>query len=309
MLTPALRPRRARWLRALVAAALATAVAAAVPSPAAAAPAAAAAPPAPADGTYVALGDSFTAGPLIPNALDDPAGCLRSDRNYPHLVAAAVGPAAFRDVSCSGADTGDMTSPQGVTPGPNPPQFDALDAGTTLVTLQIGGNDIGFGNIIQSCIALVPWDSPCQRAFVTPEGDELAARIAAAAPDVAATLAGIRQRAPQAEVLVLGYPAIVPDRGSGCWPSLPMGWGDIAYLRGVAKGLNAMIAQQAAAAGATYVDTYTPSIGRDACALPTRRWVEPLVPTSPAAPFHPNARGMQGQADAVLAAVGAPAPA
>ena len=306
MFMPARRPRRARRRPALVAAALVAAIAAAVPSPAAAAPPTVAAP---ADGAYVALGDSFTAGPLIPDQLASPAGCLRSDRDYPHLVAAALRPAAFRDVSCSGADTGDMTSPQGVTPGPNPPQFDALDAGTTLVTLQIGGNDIGFGNIIQSCIAIVPWDTPCQRAFVTPEGDELTARIAAAAPDVAATLAGIRQRAPQARVLVLGYPAILPDRGSGCWPTLPMGWGDVPYLRRVATQLNAMLAEQAAAAGATYVDTYAPSIGRDACALPTRRWVEPLVPTSAAAPFHPNARGMQGQADAVLAAIGAPAPA
>jgi hypothetical protein len=71
----------------------------------------------------------------------------------------------------------------------------------------------------------------------------------------------------------------------------------------VATSLNTMIAQQAAAAGATYVDTYTPSIGRDGCASSGRRWVEPLIPGSPAAPFHPNARGMQGQADAVLAAL------
>ena len=72
------------------------------------------------------------------------------------------------------------------------------------------------------------------------------------------------------------------------------------YLRDKEKELNAMLATQAAAAGATYVDVYTPSIGHDACQLPGVRWVEPMVPLSPAAPVHPNALGMQGMA-AVLA--------
>src|SRR5919109_3079172 len=61
---------------------------------------------------YVALGDSYTAGPVIPVQLDDPGGCLRSDHNYPHLAAPETGLAPFRDVSCSGATTDDMTQPQ-----------------------------------------------------------------------------------------------------------------------------------------------------------------------------------------------------
>lgn len=260
--------------------------------------------PAPAgtgDPGYVALGDSFTAGPLIPNQRTDPLGCLRSDRNYPHLVAAALAPASFRDVSCSGADTGDMTAPQGVTPGPNPPQFDALSPATTLVTLGIGGNDIGFSGIIRDCVTLVPWATPCRDRYTAGGTDELSARIARTAPLVAATLDGIRDRSPQTRVLVVGYPAIVPDAGQGCWPTVPIGWGDVGYLRAKHRELNAMLAAQATAAGASYVDAYTPSVGRDACAPLTRRWVEPLVPGTAAAPFHPNARGMEGMAAAVLA--------
>ena len=61
--------------------------------------------------SYVALGDSYTAGPVIPVQQPDPYGCLRSDHNYPHLVAAALGVGDFKDPSCSGADTGDMTAP------------------------------------------------------------------------------------------------------------------------------------------------------------------------------------------------------
>jgi hypothetical protein len=54
-----------------------------------------------------------------------------------------------------------------------------------------------------------------------------------------------------------------------------------------------MLAEQASRAGAEFVDTYTPSIGHDACQLPGTKWVEGLVPTAPAAPVHPNALGMR----------------
>src|SRR5262249_62178679 len=66
--------------------------------------------------SYVALGDSYTAGPVIPVQQNDPAGCLRSDHNYPHLVASALGVGDFKDASCSGADTGDRTAPQTANP-------------------------------------------------------------------------------------------------------------------------------------------------------------------------------------------------
>jgi hypothetical protein len=84
---------------------------------------------------------------------------------------------------------------------------------------------------------------------------------------------------------------------------MPVAPGDAPYLRDTEKRLNAMLATQAAAAGATYVDVYTPSIGHDACSLPGARWVEPLLPLSPAAPVHPNALGMQGMAAVVAAAM------
>src|SRR5580704_10687403 len=85
--------------------------------------------------SYVALGDSYTAGPVIPTQQPTPLGCLRSDHNYPHLLATALQVTTFHDASCSGATTDNMTSPQNVTPGPNPPQFDSLDANTQLVTI------------------------------------------------------------------------------------------------------------------------------------------------------------------------------
>ena len=82
---------------------------------------------------------------------------------------------------------------------------------------------------------------------------------------MAAVLRGIHARAPLARVLLVGYPDILPSQGDGCWPEVPFAFGDLPYLRGVETGLNQMLARTAAANGATFVDTYTATIGHDAC--------------------------------------------
>jgi len=166
---------------------------------------------------YVSLGDSYAAGPFILNpAL--PFGCIKSDHNYPHLAAPGIG-MTLRDPSCSGAATDDMFQPQDVDPdGPNPPQLDSLDASTEVVSLTIGGNDIGFSEIAESCVAPNPSSSPCQERYVSGGRDEIAERIEATGPKVAAVLQEIHARSPQAKVYLLNYPAIFPETGAGCWP-------------------------------------------------------------------------------------------
>ena len=252
--------------------------------------------------TYVAMGDSYTAGPGIPHAVPHPLGCWRSDRNYPQVVARARG-SLLRDASCSGATTTHLAAPQPVLGGPNPPQLDALDAEVGVVSLQIGGNDIGFAEIIQRCTAVIPLGTPCASVYTRGGIDEISRRITETGPKVGAVLAEARRRSPGARLLVLGYPSILPDTGPGCWPVMPFSPADVPYLRQKHKELNAMLATEAAAAGATYVDLYGPSVGHDACQLPGTRWVEPLVPLSPAAAYHPNALGMRGTADVLLGAL------
>ena len=257
--------------------------------------------------SYVSQGDSYTSGPLIPNLTGSPAGCARSTHNYPHLVAAALGAASFTDASCQGADTTSMTKPEPVPLGTNPPEDSTLSSSTTLVTLQISGNDINFLNIVVNCTGLSftdPFGSPCKQHYTSGGTDQLEAAIDATAPKVAADLQGIHARAPNARVLLVGYPVILPNSGDGCWPAVPIAFGDVPYLRGVEQELNAMLAAEAAANGVTYVDTYTASIGHDFCQAPGVKWVEGLVPTSPAAPFHPNALGERSMAAQVLKALG-----
>jgi len=256
--------------------------------------------------SYVALGDSYTSGPLIPDLTGTPVGCLRSSHDYPSLVAAAIGASSFKDVSCSGANTTDMTGSEWVGLGTNPPQLNALSTATTLVTLGIGGNDIGFSHIVFLCSALSltdPFGAPCQRHYTSGGIDQLARAVAQTGPKVAAVLADIHRRAPSARVLLVGYPVIVPNTGDGCWPLVPFAHGDVPYLRGVELKVNQMLASEAAAHQATYVNTYTDSIGHDLCRAPGTKWIEGIVPTSLASPVHPNALGEKAMARQVLAAL------
>jgi hypothetical protein len=262
--------------------------------------------PAPAAADYVALGDSYAAGPLIPLQIP-PLGCLKSNNNYAHIAQRRMAFAEFRDPSCSGAETEDMTQPQGVTPGPNPPQFDSLSADTELVTINIGGNDIGFSSIAEDCFTFQRTGSPCRDRYVVNGRDEISERIQATAPLVAEVFQGIHTRSPNARVFVLTYAAIFPERGSfGCWPQMPVASGDIAYLREKQKELNAMLVDQAAANGVGVIDWYEASIGHDACKPPLVRWVEPAVPANAAAPVHPNLFGMIGASSLVRTAAAAP---
>jgi len=303
------RNRAGRWAP-LVAVVVAVAALTGLAVPARAQPPGAGGEAGGAPASYVALGDSYTAGPGIPRQTAESGGCRRSDHNYPHLVAAALAVGRFTDASCAGATTAHMAGPQALPGGlTNGPQLDALTPGTDLVTLGVGGNDIGFASIAVTCAAfglVFPFGAPCRHHY-TRHGDEVGRRIEATAPKVAEVLTAIHARAPAARVLVVGYPVILPDEGFGCWPVMPMALGDVGWLRGVEARLNDRLAAVAAAGGAAFVDTYTSSIGHDVCRLPGRKWVEGFVPTSPAGAVHPNALGMRNAARQIVVAVREPA--
>ena len=271
-------------------------------------PPAQAAGPAVPGGTFVALGDSYAAGNLIPaSPVGTPAGCLRSTHNYSGDVQAVIRAGRYVDAACTDAATADMTRPQRTVAGTNPPQFDALSPRDSLVTITIGGNDIGFKSVLATCVTLSvtsPSGHPCQRHFTAGGTDRLAARVAAVGPKVAAVLRGIHRRAPRARILLVGYPDILPNTGTGCFPDVPLAHGDVPYLRATEAALNRTLARAAAASHATFVDTYRATIGHDVCQPPGTRWVEGLIPDSPAFPFHPNGRGQQAMARQVLAALG-----
>jgi lysophospholipase L1-like esterase len=259
-------------------------------------------------GPIVALGDSYTAGALLPAELRaSPLGCLRSTKAYPEIVTAALG-ASLTDVACASAGVQDMTAAQQTNLGTNAPQLNVLAPDDSLVLLTLGGDDLGFMNVFGKCMELSftdPWGSPCKAYYTKGGTDQLAAAVQAEAPRMAAVLTVIAARAAQARIVVVGYPDLFPLSG-GCWPAVPITNGDIAYLRGIELQLNAMLAADARAANATFVNAFTPTIGHDFCQRESVRDVEGLLPGSWALPFHPNARGQKAIAAAVLTALQKP---
>lgn len=252
---------------------------------------------------YVALGDSFSAGPLVPDARSDPAGCFRSTNNYPSYLAGHLEVRSYRDVTCSGAQTRDLRRPQRLPFGATtPPQLDALTPGTDLVTLGIGGNDFGlFGSIVGTCGALRaddPLGAPCRRSFLRRVGDRVVDTRARGAGRVegrvARVLRAIGRRAPDANVYVVGYPHLLPE--SGRCAAVPFAAGDYAWGRRIERLLNDSLRGAAAGAGVTFVDLHPASREHDACAGEDA-WINGAQTVfGLAAGFHPFQVGMRGMA-------------
>jgi lysophospholipase L1-like esterase len=206
-------------------------------------------------------------------------------------------------VTCSSAKTSDLTGSQQTPLGPVPPQLDALDADTTLVTLHIGANDISLTSLIGDCLNVLrpPLARHCADAYREDGRDQWQERIDALAPRIDASIGAISARAPEAEVYLVGYGSYLPP--GGCHPKVPILPRDATYIQQTVGHLNTMLEQRATAQGVHYIDLAAGSTGHDACQPPGTRWIEPYLPASPAAPFHPNALGMKGFARIVTAAV------
>ncbi|MCW2807318.1 MAG: Lipase 2 precursor [Marmoricola sp.] len=247
---------------------------------------------------YVALGDSFTSAPLVP-VTDVAHGCFRSSSNYPSLVADRLG-AELDDRSCGGAELADLDRSQ----FPDvPAQLTALTADTDLVTIGIGGNDGGvFQQLTSRCPDLRSTDpsgAPCRTALTSGGDDVLVTTLARTGRRLATALAQVRARAPQARVLVVGYPQIVAA-GSPC-PELPLARGDYAWAANVNMALNTALRSAAAASGSTYVDVFSLSRGHDICS--DDPWINGSVTDQKrAAAYHPFAVEQVAVADLVAAA-------
>lgn len=251
---------------------------------------------------YVALGDSYSAGPL-----DGPTTgnvlCLQSSASYPYDTASFLG-ASLNDVSCSGATSSDLTTASQY-PGV-PPQVDALSSSTQLVTLTDGGNDNGlFISALLACgvtdiLDVLNIGSPCKALY----GNTFTDDVSSDASTVEQTFATIKADAPNAQVYVLGYPDILPSSG-GCYPTMPLTNGDTAYLNNLELDLNAMIQTEAAAAGVHYVSTYSQFAGHGSCASGSKQWINAIIATNGGISVHPNATGEQEMADILESALAA----
>ncbi|MEU6161218.1 SGNH/GDSL hydrolase family protein [Streptomyces sp. NPDC047130] len=252
---------------------------------------------------YVALGDSYSAGSGVsPTDFSSPL-CLRSQVNYPKVIAGRTG-ARLTDVTCGAAQTKHFTQAQYPLV---PPQVNAVTADTDLITLTIGGNDNStFIGALLACgsagVVTGGYGNPCEALHgsrFTDAVDE------STYPALKSALAAVRAKAPNARIAVLGYPWITPATfDPSCFSKLPIARGDIPYLRNLQGHLNDTIARAARESGAVYVDFAQASEGHDACKPAGTRWIEPVLGGNSLVPVHPNALGESRMADRTMAVLG-----
>jgi lysophospholipase L1-like esterase len=271
------------WAAVAVSAGLVTAMAAAPAAGAAdalaAAPAAgaagalAAAPAAGAAGAvnYVALGDSYSSGVGAGDYISSSGSCERSTLAYPEQWAAAHSPAAFVSVACSGASTASVLAGQ----------VSALSTSTTLVSITVGGNDAGFSSVMETCVLLPA--SSCLNAVAAAEAfiaSQLPARLDT-------TLRTIAADAPNAKVVVLGYPDLYDLSKSGSCIGLSTS-ARVALNQG-ADDLDAALQAAAQANDDTFADVRGQFSGHEIC--DSGSWLHSVDIFALSSSYHPTAAG------------------
>lgn len=240
-------------------------------------------------GEYVSLGSSFAAGPQLgPLVANSPYSCWRTQNNYAQQFARRTG-FHLVDASCGGATTKNI-----LEGGPlfMPPQIDSVGPSAKLVTVTIGGNDVSFagdlglmawrgGGGVLAALTRLAWSGP-KPADARPYA-ELEQRLEK-------LVALIRQRAPEAKVVLLTYPRVLPKQGSCA--GLGLTEEEASTMREVEARLTQTIRRAAVASGAMVLDIDAASEEHDSCSA--NRWVNGAsAPPDDGAMFHPNRAGMQ----------------
>lgn len=232
----------------------------------------AAAPASAAAGKYVALGDSYSSGTGA-GSYGNSGGCKRSANAYAQLWANANGPSSFSFVACSGAVTSDVLNNQ----------VSAITSDTALVTISIGGNDAGFADVMIACNT--GSDADCVSR--NQQAQTFARNMLPGRLD--SVYSQIRNRAPSAQVVVVGYPHIYQLNGS-CWVGLSET--KRAAINQSSDVLAQVVSGRASAFGFRFLDGRSAFAGHEICASGAR-WLNSVTwPVDES--YHPNADGQRG---------------
>ena len=224
---------------------------------------------------YVALGDSYSSGLGAGSYIAASGSCDRSTRAYSALWAGVNQPASYVSVACAGATTATVLGSQ-IWP---------LSASTTLVSITIGGNDIGFSSVMETCV--LHSTSRCVTAVNAAEG-EMSSQL----PDeLDRVLAAIRARAPAARVVVLGYPHLYDlARSADC---IGLSTTDRTDLNQAADLLDGQIRAAAARHGDVFGDVAPGFAGHEICDG-SAGWLHAVNFFDLGESYHPTAAGQSG---------------
>lgn len=253
------RPVRSRpaWLAFLAASALAL--------PFALAPAASAS-----SVNYVALGDSYSSGVGAGSYTSSSGSCDRSTNAYSQLWANANAPASYVSVACSGATTSTVISGQ----------LSALSTSTTLVSITVGGNDIGFSSVMETCVLD---GSDCVSAVDNAES-EAENQLPG---ELNSVLAGIKADAPNARVVVLDYPELYDlSKSSSC---IGLSTSNRTVLNQGAQILDSEIQAAAGRYGDVFADVANQFAGHEIC--DSSSWLHSVNVLDISESYHPTAAG------------------
>jgi lysophospholipase L1-like esterase len=230
---------------------------------------------------YVALGDSFSSG-VGTGSYTLSSSCRRGVFAYPWLVSQQRAGTMLTFVACSGATTSSLMSNQ----------IGSVTAGTTIVTVTIGGNDIGFADLIVQCTL-----GSCSTAL-----DSTRATLETfLGPRLDAVYSAIRSRAMTAKVVVLGYPRLFSS--ASCFGTLGISSTERTKANELATALDDLSRRRAALAGVTYVSALAHFTGHAVCS--SSAWVNGLNLFNTVESYHPNRNGNSlGYASQVLLALG-----
>ena len=220
---------------------------------------------------YVALGDSYAAGV---GAGDYYGGsCDESANAYPAQWAADNDPAAYTSEACNGATTSLVISGQ----------LSALSDSTTLVSLTVGGNDVNFASVMETCVI---WStSTCVNAVNTAE-NEIATNLPGALNQV---LADIASHAPNARVVVLDYPHLYDlSKSSSC---IGLSTTDRTDLNQAADQLDNQLQAAAGRYGDVFADVRSAFTGHEIC--DSDSWLNSVDWFDLDVSYHPTAAGQE----------------
>jgi hypothetical protein len=253
--------------------------------------------PPPAGARYVNMGSSFAAGPSIAPPADSPTTrCGRSGQNYAHQLAGRHG-LLLVDVSCGGSTTAHLLGPWNELP----PQLDAVDVNTQLVTMTTGGNDLSYlgGLSAMSCanVATKADATPQRPCGVIPPlpKDETYAGVEKRLRQI---VAEVHRRAPRARLVIVDYLTILPPTG-GC-AVMPLSPAQAESSRGIAQRLDEITVRVAKETGTELIPASKISEGHDVCAKDAwlNGYPSPGVPVEPTF-YHPRLAAMTAITDAL----------
>jgi lysophospholipase L1-like esterase len=218
---------------------------------------------------YVALGDSYSAGVGSPGQV---GSCLQSPNGYPGQWVAKNSPQSYTDLACSGATTDDVLSSQAPK----------LTSAADLISITIGGNDVGFADVVLTC--KFGSDATCAAAVADAEDeaqDTLPGKLDT-------TFAAIKAKSPSAKVVVLDYPRLFDTASSSCGLG-GMSLANRKVLNAGADVLDGVIQERTQAAGLTFADVRSTFSAHGICASSPYLTGFTLLP--PTDSYHPNKNG------------------